>query len=139
MLQRIELIGRLGRKPEMRYTPTGQAVTSFSVATDNKYTNAQGEQIKETTWFRVQVWGKNAENCNVYLDKGSLVFVAGRMVADKSTGNPKVYKKQDESYAANFEINASEVKFLSSAKSEGAVQTAESLGGVTQPEDEVPF
>ena len=77
MYQKIEVIGRLGRKPEMKFTPTGQAVTSFSVATDNKYTNAAGEAVKETSWFRVQVWGKMAEACNTYLDKGSLVFVSG--------------------------------------------------------------
>lgn len=130
MYQRIEVIGRLGRKPEMKFTPTGQAVTSFSVATDNQYTNAAGEKVKETTWFRVQVWGKNAENCNMYLDKGSLVFVAGRMVADKSTGGPKVYAKKDETFSASFEINASEVKFLT-PKSEASVRA--------QAEEDEPF
>ena len=112
MYQKIEIIGRLGRKPEMKYTPQGSAVTSFSVATDNKYTNAAGEQVKETIWFRVQVWGKMAEVVNQYLDKGSLVFVSGRMVADKATGAPRIWEK-DGKANASFEVNASEVKFLS--------------------------
>ena len=136
MYQKMEVIGRLGRKPEMRYTPSGAAVTSFSVATDNKYKNSAGEQVKETVWFRVQVWGNMAEACNTYLDKGSLVFVSGRMVADKATGGPKTFKKQDGTTSCNFEINSSEVKFLST-KTEHT-QTEQVSPNDAPPED-MPF
>jgi len=134
MLQRIEIIGRLGAKPSMKYTPSGQAITSFSVATDNTYTNAAGEKVKETTWFRVQAWGKLGENCNQYLDKGSLVYVSGRMVADKATGSPKMYTKKDGTTSCSFEINASEIKFLS-PKSEAQADHAE----LPAEEDLIPF
>lgn len=123
MHQKIEVIGRLGRDPESRFTPSGQQVTSFSVATDNQYVNAAGEKVKETTWFRVTVWGNQAEACNKFLKKGSLVFVEGRLTSDKSTGGPKLFQKKDESWSASFEINAPNVKFLS-PKSETETQSS---------------
>lgn len=129
MYQSLTFVGRLGRKPEMRYTPSGQAVTSFSVATDHKYTSASGEQVKETTWFRVSVWGKQAEACNQYLDKGSMVLVEGRLTPDKETGAPRIWEKDGKS-ATSFEVNASTVRFLSS-KSDTATEAA--------PAEDVPF
>lgn len=114
MYQKITIIGRLGRAPEMKFAPNGQAVTSFSVATDNSYTDKDGNKVKETTWFRVQVWGKMAEHCNTYLAKGSLVMIEGRLVGDKATGSPKIYQKKDGAFASSFDINAQNVKFLSS-------------------------
>ncbi len=132
MYQHIEVIGRLGRKPEMKYTPSGNAVTSFSVATDNQYTNGAGEKIKETTWFRVEVWGKMAEACNQYLDKGSLVFVSGRLKPDKETGAPRIWEK-DGKPASSFEINATEVKFLTPKSSESKPAQSAPV------EDEFPF
>ena len=75
-VNRVELIGRLGHDPEMRYTPEGQAVTRFSLATDRP-TRAGAE--RETDWHRVACWGKLAEFTGEYLDKGRLVFVAGRL------------------------------------------------------------
>ncbi len=61
MYHTIIIVGNVGRDPEMRYTPAGQAVTSFSVATNRNYTNSAGAQVKETIWFRVSAWGKQAE------------------------------------------------------------------------------
>lgn len=128
MYQHITIVGRLGRDPEMRYTPSGQAVTSFSVATDRQYTDANGQKVKETTWFRVSVWGKQAESANAYLKKGSTVLVDGRLTCDPKTGGPRVWKRDDGTESASFEIAASTVRFLSS-KGDGA-----------QPEgDDVPF
>jgi len=75
MYQRLVLVGNLGRDPEMRYTPNGAAVTSFSVATSRRYAAADGTMKEETTWFRVSVWGKQAEACNQYLSKGAKVLV----------------------------------------------------------------
>ena len=83
-LNKVMIIGRLGKDPEMRYTPSGQAVTSFSVATNRQYTTGNGEQVKETIWFRVSTWGKTAEVCNQYVKKGSKVLIEGRLTPDKN-------------------------------------------------------
>lgn len=132
MFHKISLIGNLGKNPEMRYTPSGKAVTSFSVATTNQYTKEGGEQVKETTWFRVSVWGKMAEACNTYLLKGSKVFVEGRLVSDPATGSPRTFTRQDGTTGASFEINADTVKFLSS-KGDAEVQSDQ------VDDQEVPF
>jgi len=114
MYQKLIIVGYVGKDPEMRYTPQGQAVTNFSVATNRQYTK-DGETVKQTVWFRVQTWGKRAEVCNQYLKKGSKVLVEGTLLADED-GNPKIWKKQDGSPGVNFEVNAFEVRFLSSAE-----------------------
>lgn len=119
MYQHITIVGRLGRDPEMRYTPSGQAVTSFNVATDRQYTDANGQKVKETTWFRVSVWGKQAETTNQYLKKGLLVLVDGRLTPDPKTGGPRVWKRQDGTEGASFEISASSVRFLSPRSESG--------------------
>ena len=95
MYQKVTIIGNLGRDPEMRYTPSGQAVTSFNVATNRTYTGSDGQKVKETTWFRVSAWGKQAEICNNYLHKGSKVFIEGRLVSDPATGGPRIFNRQD--------------------------------------------
>ena len=144
MHSKIEIIGHLGRDPEMRYTPQGQATTSFSVATTRRYTASNGEQVKETTWFRVTVWGNQAEACNKFLKKGSLVSVEGRLVPDKATGGPRIWTKQDGTPAASFEVTAATVRFLSSPR-DGAVEVAQELGGVASPfepaviDEDIPF
>lgn len=139
--QKIIIAGNLGRDPEMRYTPSGQAVTSFSVAVNESYTNANGEKIKKTIWFRVTAWGKQAEICNQYLKKGQQVLVDGRMSADPNTGGPKIWTKQDGSSGSSFEVTASTVRFLSTRGdndggpvSGGGMEMAE-----LPPEDEIPF
>jgi len=71
MFHTLIIVGNVGRDPEMRYTPSGQAVTSFSVASNRRYTSSNGEQVNETIWFRVSAWGKQAEICNQFLKKGS--------------------------------------------------------------------
>ena len=116
MYHTLIIVGNVGRDPEMRYTPSGQAVTSFSVATERKYTDVSGQQVKETIWFRVSTWGKQAEICNQYVKKGSKVLVEGRLTPDKNTGGPKVFNKQDGSASANFDVTASLVRFLSSSE-----------------------
>jgi len=130
MYQTLILAGNLGRDPEMRYTPSGQAVTSFSVATNRQYTNNNGETIKETIWFRVSVWGKMAETCNQYLKKGSKVLVEGRLTADAATGGPRIWTGQDGSPRASFEVSAQTVRFLSSrGENEGGGMAAGAPGG----------
>ncbi len=121
----VILVGNVGRDPEMRYTPAGQAVTSFSVATNRQYVNSNGETIKETAWFRVSVWGKQAESCNQYLKKGAKVLVEGRLMPDPNTGGPRIWTGQDGQPRASFEINAQVVRFLSSrADMEGGAGVA---------------
>lgn len=112
MYQKISLIGRLGKDPEMRYTPTGQAVTSFSIAVDQSYTQ-DGAQVKSTAWFRIQAWGKRGEVCNQYLTKGKLVYVEGKLQFDAKTGGPRIWKGTDELMHVSFEVTANDVKFLS--------------------------
>jgi len=113
-LQKCQIIGRLGADPEMRYAPSGQPVTNFSVATNRKFTNGDGQEVKETVWFKIGAWGKMAEACNSYLQKSSQVYVEGRLIADPATGGPRIWNRQDGSPAASFEIHADLVRFLDS-------------------------
>jgi single-strand DNA-binding protein len=137
MYQKIIIVGRLGRDPEMRYTPSGQAVTSLSVATDNVRT-VDGKTIKETTWFRVSVFGKQAESCNTYLQKGKLVLVEGRLSTDAKTGGPRIWTAQDGTPRASFEILASSIKFLS-ARSEGGESAPAGEDFDNAPSEDIPF
>jgi single-strand DNA-binding protein len=73
------IIGNLGRDPEMRYTPNGKPVTSFSVAVSRTWTKPEGERTETTDWFNVVAWGRLAEICSQYLTKGSMVYVEGRL------------------------------------------------------------
>ena len=116
----IIIVGNLGRDPEMRYTPAGQAVTNFNLAANRRYSDSNGEVVQETTWFRVSAWGKTAENCNQYLAKGSKVLVEGRLLCDPETGGPKIFNRQDGSPGAAFEVTASIVRFLSGRGEENA-------------------
>jgi len=134
MYQTIIIVGNVGRDPEMRYTPSGQAVTSFSVATNRQYTNNNSETIKETVWFRVSAWGKTAETCNQYLKKGSKVLVEGRLTADAKTGGPRIWNAQDGTPRASFEVYAQTVRFLT-PRSEA---DAGAIGAATGMEETVP-
>lgn len=137
MYQTIIIAGNLGRDPEMRYTPSGQAVTNFNVAVNDNYTNSQGERIERTIWFRVSTWGKQAETCNQYLKKGRKVLVEGRMVADASTGGPRVYERSDGTHGASFEISASTVRFLSSRSDD--LSSGDDGGMNDSGNDDIPF
>jgi len=134
----IILIGNLGRDPEMRYTPSGQPVTSFSVASNRSYTGSDGQKVDETIWFRVTAWGKQAETCNQFLRKGSKVLVEGRLNPDPKTGGPKIWTKQDGTSGASFEVTASTVRFLSSRGEGGSGESVEEHHGVGEG-DEIPF
>lgn len=140
MFQQITIVGYLGRDPEMRFTPSGQAVTSFSVATTNSYTNNAGQKIDETSWFRVSVWGAQAESCNQYLKKGSAVLVIGRLRPDPETGNPKIYTRKDGTPGSSYEINAQNVRFLPSGTGSGAAYEQDFGDEQGADEgDEIPF
>ncbi len=138
MYQKIVIVGNLGRDPEMRYTPSGQAVTNFSVATNRQYTASDGQLVKETIWFRISAWGKQAETCNQYLRRGSKVLVEGRLNADPATGGPKTFTRQDGTAGASFEITAGTVRFLSTRAEDEAYQASAPAGNHLE-EDEIPF
>jgi single-strand DNA-binding protein len=82
-LNRVQLIGRLGKDPETRYTPAGKKVCSFSVAVSRRWKNAAGETNESTDWFNVDAWGRLGEICQSYLGKGRLIFVEGRLQTDR--------------------------------------------------------
>ena len=82
-LNRVQLIGYLGKDPESKFTPTGRKVTQFSVAISNRWKNKEGEPKEFTEWVNIEAWGRLGEVCNEYLKKGSLVFVEGRLKTDK--------------------------------------------------------
>ena len=141
MYQQIIIVGNLGKDPEMRYTPSGTPVTSLSVATNRKYTGSDGQVVKETTWFRVSVFGKMAETCAQYLKKGSAVLVEGRLTPDKNSGGPRTYQRQDGTLGATYEVFANNVRFLSSRGdgSSGPAPTPSEEDVPVGGEDEIPF
>jgi single-strand DNA-binding protein len=141
MYHTIIFAGNLGRDPEMRYTPSGQAVTSFSVAVNDSYTSSTGERVPRTIWFRVSAWGKQAEIANQYLKKGSKVLVEGRLVVDASTGGPRLWNRQDGSVGASFEVSARTIRFLSSRSESEALEPLADLGELDSgaEDEEIPF
>jgi single-strand DNA-binding protein len=144
MYQKLTIIGHLGKDPEMRYTPSGQAVTNLNVATSRKWTDSNGQQQKETIWFRVSVWGKQAETCNQYLSKGQLVLVEGRLTGDKETGEPRIWTDQNGKPRASNEVHAFDVRFLgrrsdSSGAAAGEAAPDVADAGPDLTEEEIPF
>jgi single-strand DNA-binding protein len=127
MYQKIYLAGNLGRDPELRYTPNGTSVSSFSVATNEQWTDQSGQLQRRTTWWQVKVWGKQAERVSELLSKGSQVFIEGRMDPDPATGGPRVWTGSDGRARASFEIVAQRVRFI------GRRASAASFG---EPRDE---
>lgn len=106
--QQITILGNLGNDPDMRYTPSGTPVTSFSLAVNRQYTTADGEKKEKVTWFRVSAWGAQAEACSTYLRKGSKVLVVGEVE------EARVYTDRDGQNRASLEVKATTVQFLDS-------------------------
>ena len=95
-LNRVQLIGRLGKDPESRFTPTGKKVAHFSLAVSNRWKSAEGEAKESTEWVNVEAWGRLGEVCAQYLHKGSLIYLEGRLKTDKfedKGGETKYYTK----------------------------------------------
>ena len=105
MLNKVMLIGRLGQDPELRYAQTGMPVCKFSIATDESYTDREGQKQDRTEWHRVVTFQKQAENCSNFLHKGSLVFVEGSLSTSKWTD-------QQGQTRYMTEVKASRVQFL---------------------------
>jgi single-strand DNA-binding protein len=104
-MNKIMLIGNVGIDPEMRFTPNGIPVTSFSVATNRFYTSPEGERREETTWFRVVTFRKQAESCSQFLTKGQRVYVEGRL-------RTREWEGQDGQKRTTIEVIADRVLFL---------------------------
>jgi single-strand DNA-binding protein len=131
MLNRVILIGRLTRDPELRYTPNGVAVASFTLAVNRNYLNQQGE--READFIPIVVWQKQAENCANYLGKGSLVAVDGRL-------RVRTYDTKEGQRRWVTEVVAENVRFLDRRDSEKTPTTFDSLGSEVEfTEDDVPF
>lgn len=144
MFQKLIVVGNLGRDPEMRYMPDGTAVTSFSMAVNRKWTSGNGTQEEEVTWFRVSVWGRQAEAANQYLRKGSQALVEGRLKPDRATGGPSLWTAQDGTVRASFEVHADSVRFLSGGTrdDDGGYSGGQGSGysaPAAQEEDDIPF
>jgi len=94
-LNRVQLMGRLGKDPEGKFTPTGKKVTHFSVAISNRWKSKEGEAKEYTEWVNVEAWGRLGEVCQEYLKKGSLIFVEGRLKTDRyeDKGEMRYYTK----------------------------------------------
>lgn len=141
MYHKVILIGNLGSDPQMRYTPEGVPVTTFSVATNRRWTNPDGSPGEETIWWRVTAWRKLAETCNQYLSKGRQVYVEGQMRPDPNTGGPRVWTGNDGTARASYEVTAFTVRFLGGR---GEPMEAPPEEGVEEPpaagdEGELPF
>lgn len=142
MYEKLIIVGNLGRDPEMRYMPDGTAVTNLSVATNRRWTdNQSGEQREATTWFRVSVWGRQAETVNQYLSKGRQVLIEGRLEADPQSGGPRLFTRQDGTVGASYEVRAFQVRFLSGRDTTGFEGEFEGGAGeeVVEEEDDIPF
>jgi single-strand DNA-binding protein len=129
-LNKVMLIGNVGNDPEMRFTPNGNPVTSFRMATNRVYTTPEGEKKEETDWFSVVAWNKLAEQCNQFLGKGKLVYVEGRL-------HNSNWESQDGQKHYRTEVIASQVKFLD-RQGQGAPEGKTGEGEEPAAED-VPF
>ena len=133
-LNKVTIIGNLGKDPEMRFTPNGAPVTSFSIATNRtRAAGADGERRVDTEWFSVVAWNKLAEICNQYLGKGSLVYIEGRLQTRSWDG-------QDGQKHSRTEIVANDVQFLDrrgGSLDDGAEAVADEGGDLAA--DDLPF
>lgn len=136
MYQRVVIVGNLGRDPELRYTAGGKPVANFPVATNRRWTDNEGGQQEETTWFRVTVWGRQAEVCNQYLEKGRLVLCDGDIRTSQ-------YEDQQGVTRYSWELRARAVRFLSGPGERGSVPELEGEAADFGPseisEDDIPF
>ena len=135
-LNKVMIIGNIGTDPEMRYTPNGNPVTSFRMATSRVYTSPDGERHEETEWFTVVAWNQLAEQCNQYLAKGRRAYVEGRLRSRSWDG-------QDGQKRYRNEIVADRVSFLdkqavASLPEEKVGEAAEAATDELEPED-IPF
>lgn len=133
MYQQITLIGNVGNDPEMRYTPSGVPVTTFSLAVNKSWTTPDGQRQDRTTWFRVTVWRKMAEIVSQYLAKGRQVMVIGEI------DEARPWTDRDGELRASLEVTAQVVKFLGNRQDGPAVHGAPVAGQPVEDYEDVPF
>lgn len=126
MYQKLVIVGNLGSEPELRYMPDGGAVCNFSLASNRRYRDTD-----ETTWFRVTVWGKQAESVSQFLHKGRQALVEGRLTPDDK-GNPRIWTDNQGNARSSYEVTAERVVFLG-----GKVDERDELAVAEQ--DAIPF
>ena len=119
-LNRVQLIGYLGRDPESKYTPTGKRVTDFPIAMTHRWKDEDGETKEHTEWINIEAWDRLAENCHEYLAKGSLVYVEGRLKTDR-------YEDQEGETRYFTKVVAQNVQFLSESRAEEHVSEGADL------------
>ncbi len=132
-LNKVIIIGNVGNEPEMRFTPNGKPVTSFSVATNWVYTTPEGERRQETEWFNIVAWNRLAEQCNQFLAKGKLVYTEGRI-------HTRNWEGQDGQTHSKMEVVANRVIFLDRKAASGTTdeKTEDTAPAEMEPED-LPF
>lgn len=132
---KIVIIGNLGKDPELRYTPSGDPVCSFSLATNEKRKDKNGELQDITTWFRVTLWGKRAEAANNYLIKGRPVYVEGRLRVEEWTD-------RDGKARHTLEVNGTDMQFIGGGEKDdrpAARSTTAGAAGHADDDDPAPF
>jgi single-strand DNA-binding protein len=135
---KIILVGNLGRDPELRYTPQGTPVCSFTVATNEKRKDRAGEMQDVTTWFRITLWGRQAETASQYLTKGRPVYIEGRLRLEE-------YTDKDGNKRQSLEVNASDLHFIGGRGEEHPVSTTKNSTidqqsrEVEVSDDDIPF
>jgi single-strand DNA-binding protein len=135
MVNKAILIGRLGKDPEVRYTPDGTMITNFTLATDESYKDKSGERVQKTEWHRIVTYRKLAEICGNYLVKGKLVYIEGK-IQTRSWEDKEGVKRQ------STEIVASDMKMLDSkgqVKADGPSSNTVHAGSGNGPDEDVPF
>src|SRR5882762_10430774 len=138
---KVILVGNLGRDPELRYTPQGTPVCSFSMATNERRKDKAGEMQDQTTWFRVTLWGRQAETASQYLTKGRPVYIEGRLRVEEWTD-------RDGKPRHTLEVTATDMQFIGGARGEGEAPPAERAAAAGAPaeahqpdiaDDDIPF
>lgn len=123
MLNKVMIIGRLGRDPELKYSQSGVPMCTLNIATDESYTDREGQKVDRTEWHRVVVFQRSAENCNTYLTKGSLVFIEGSLTTRK-------WQDQQGQDRYTTEVKAQRVQFLDKrGDSQGSGGGGDNYGG----------
>jgi len=134
-LNKVMIIGHLGRDPEMRYTPSGRPVTTFTMAVSRSWNTVDGERHSETEWFNVVAWGNLAEICKQYLNKGQQVYIEGRLQTRR-------WEDKEGNKHTSIEVVANEMMMLGDRRDNNQSQEGASDQGQAEPpaeEDEFPF
>lgn len=149
MYQNLTVLGAVGRNAEIRYLPSGQQMAVFSLAASRVRSGRDGnEPIKETTWYQVTTFGKLAEFCVKYVQKGARVLVTGRLRPDMNTGGPRLWTKRDGNVGASYEVVVESLRLLDwpDRNADGGFSAGEGLEPVDEPffdpempTDEIPF